>query len=180
MSRQFFKLFLLLTALSLSSVSYAIPVNLSIEGTVNNTLGMNAFGLSAGDSVFANASFDDSLIASGAVELGTDGNAFGGTLTFTIGALTFTESDDVDFFDDIFPELAFDGGVFQGFDFVSDLFNSGGLNFTGIDAGIENVTGTWNIDTLSITPTASVPEPSSMMLLGLGLVGLIGAKRKLS
>lgn len=160
--------------------AHAIPVNFSIEGTVNSTSGMNPFGLSVGDSVFANATFDDSFInvmGSSEVEFGMTGNAFGSSLAFNIGSLSFSESSDVDF-DDIFPTLNFNDGLFIGFDYVGNIFETFGLGFSGFNAGIENLQGSWNADSATITPVTNVPEPSSMLLLGLGVIGLLGFSRK--
>ena len=169
---------------NLVSVTHAIPVNFSIQGTVENASAMNIFGLSVGDSIFANATFDDSLIASGDVEFGTDGNAFGSPLTFTVGSQTFVESDDEDFIGGSFPLLEFNAGLFSDFDFLSDLFDAEeGLEFVGRNAAddeIGSINGTFDASTASISPVvASVPEPSSMLLMGLGILGLVGAKKKL-
>ena len=167
-----------------------MPVNLLIEGTINSARNTNPYNLSVGDSVFASASFDNNLITSaGSSEIGfgTNGNAFGGSLNLMIGSRNFNEQDDIDYFG-FFPTLTFDNGLFSCIEFVSEfgrnsrrLFESFGLDFDRINQnnGRVQITGSWDISTLSITPTASVPEPTTMMLLGLGIMGLVGSKRRM-
>jgi hypothetical protein len=60
-------------------------------------------------------------------------------------------------------------------------FAFGDMNVLRAYAYIGNWPGVTNasVDINSITVTSSVPEPASMLLLGLGLVGLAGIRRKL-
>lgn len=190
-SKLLIKFLITISCIFFSTASYAVPVNLFIEGTVNTARNNNPYNVNVGDRVFANASFESSLISStglSEVGLGTTGNAFGGSLNFTIGSRSFAETDDIDYLNFLFPTLLFDDGIFTGFEFFTvfgrnnnRLFGAVDLEFSGINQnnGRTQIAGEWDINSLSITPT-EVPEPSSFILMGLGLIGLISVKRKLT
>ncbi len=184
------KYLIFVTGFLLTTSIYAMPVNFYLEGTVSTARNTNPYNLFSGDTVFARASFDKSLIATtGASEigLGTFGNSFGASLELTIGTRLFNESDDLDYVDFLFPTLNFNNGVFAGLDFATEFgrnnsrsFESTGMSFTGINTnnGRTQIVGAWNPGTMTITPVASIPEPSSLVLLGLGVIGLLGAEHK--
>lgn len=164
--------------MSVGGAAHAIPVNLSITGTVASVDAGNVFGLSAGATVSAMAMYDDSVVSpvgDSSVELGVGGNSFGGMLTFVIGSIELNETNELDFGID-FPRIEFFDGQFLGFNYFALAsvngapadFEVGGLNFTGQ----QGLLGAWDIATLSIT--RKVPEPTSMALFGVGLAGLAG------
>lgn len=53
------------------------------------------------------------------------------------------------------------------------LFGRGTLEYGGFDGTY----GTINYD-INVKPPPSVPEPSTILLLGLGLIGLVGLRQK--
>jgi hypothetical protein len=67
------------------------------------------------------------------------------------------------------------GDTYNGSNTFGDLNVLRAYAYIGDWPGVGNV----SVDINSITVTSSVPEPATMLLLGLGLVGLAGIRRKL-
>ncbi|TVP53909.1 MAG: PEP-CTERM sorting domain-containing protein [Halomonadaceae bacterium] len=169
-----------------SGATSATLVQVDFAGTVTMADAGNAFGLSVGDSVTGATTFNSALLTGTGFEvlgLGTEGEGFSGSLTMNMGLITYFESEDVDFVDDIFPELYFSDGILTGFNLLVEGKPNPGEAFGVFEAGWDYyigddflATGVW--DTFSAPRAIAVPEPSILALLVMGGLGLLGWRKK--
>ena len=186
-------LILLVTILLLFWVGTAAAVTLSLEPAFQNvevggtaSVDLNISGL--GD--FAPAS-----LGAFSLDLGYDSSILGfDSVSFGpyLGDETLFEADN--YFDDSIPGSVYLDSVSFLFDFELDALQPGSftlatLTFSALQVGWSDLTMdnvvlsdafgySFNDVTVNNAAVAPVPEPSTWLLMAMGLVGLIGARRK--
>ena len=168
-----------------TSSAHATLVNFEVTGYADFWADEgNEFGLELNEAITATGTFNDSVLTSGEGTIDfSDGS--GNSLTITFGSMTFYESDDADFLNELglpFMVIDADPANFE-LSFYTTFGSSGSFlsEFDVFDA-VDNlgeqglgVNGTWDATSLTITP---VPVPAALWLFGSGLICLAGVTRQ--
>ncbi len=171
--------------LSFSSICFGNLVEVDFSGTVTYAVQPNDLGVALGDHVSGFAIYDPSMVdpTSSLFWLGVDSNP-NYRLVFNIGTQTYTEHQAASYGNGIgIPGFSFIYGEYAGFNLhVWDMPKSGNFfTSTGFnDLFGQDPTALWHWEKFSPPKpvSESVPEPTTMLLLGSGLIGLVGYGRK--
>jgi len=167
---------LVLVLASLGNANAAM-VDFTLTGTVDygDESAPNAFGLTAGDTITAVGSFDDSVLSGGSGTIDFSSSSTN-SLTIYVGTETFTASNDVGFGSGNGPSMTLSSNLLTDFNFYALAGNSGApadfSSFFDTFDDLDAMSGTW-AGTLTV-----VPVPAAVWLFGSGLLGLAGVARR--
>jgi len=159
----------------------AILITTDFSGEIYTAAAGNPFGVLAGDIVTGFTTYDDSLVATVGQSSVNIGSSVDFGLYLTIGSYTFDHTMDVEApFGGTKPTVNFFDGQLSGFDFVTlPGFNGSLYNleiFIGTAFTVRDTDNTLVTGEITSLKTTQVPEPSAILLLGLGLVSLLIVK----
>jgi len=170
----------------------AVMVTTSVEGfvTIDNG-GDNPFGLSFDESIFLDVTYDDALIVGTSPDEKhfIDGLA-NWDFTMTLGSFVFGQTD---VNDPAYTAFYFDNGAFDGIEFYLeeiDIGNYANLLIEDFNGGrslfVEDfdlgdpiyLEADWDFANAITRPVNQVPEPSVLLLMLTGLMGIMFLKRQ--
>jgi hypothetical protein len=169
-------------------------VTQDFSGSVTDATDGNALGLSIGDTVTGNTTYDNTLITGSGYEeigLGISGSGTGGTLTMYMGTVSFVHTEDISFYDDVYPILLFWDGELYGFSFWVDGVSKPSLPFPNDEFTVSG--SEWNYlssesfslsakgDWTTFSTPEVIPEPSTVLLFAVGgilTISLVGYHRR--
>lgn len=168
------------------SAALAGPVDFTLTGEVT-AVNNSDFNLPFESSFSFDGMFNDDVINEvGETVIRFDGTVAGNMFSMNVDGTSFDNTMDA-FQDNLSPIIVLLDGAFSGFFFFATLgvnnaptdTASGNGTFwsifnSGLDFGV--VTITWQ--SFSTSPKTSVPEPASMVIFGLGLLGFGAARRR--
>lgn len=180
--------FVLGISITFSQGVSATLITRGFTGTVTTAYGPgpNIWALLVADTFTGSVTYDDTLLTGNGpevVSLGS-GSLTGSGLSFVLGTHSYTEKDDSGYSTTDDPELTILDGVLMGFNFIYRdirkdpdyilVYLSIGVWSADDDPAESGLGGTFSFDRPDV-----VPEPSTIALMSIGIVGLLGvAARK--